>query len=229
MPSPVILILGAGANVGAQTARLFAKYGYKVAVASRTTKEDLKKEVDLAVSADFSKPGGIKTVFDEVKSKIGTPSVVVYNAAAVTFTPNDPLSLSLADFERDLAINVTSPYFAAQEAVLGFRDLPSSIIKTFIYTGNGLNVVKPMPPLLNLGIGKNASAHFVEGASMAYTKEGFNFYYSDERKADGSVAGAGISGSAHAEFYYELSQKKEQGPWDATFVPGKGYVDFAEK
>lgn len=52
------------------------------------------------------------------------------------------------------------------------------------------------------------------------------FYYADERKADGSVAGGAIDGDAHAEFYYELSQKKEQGPWQATFVKGTGYVDF---
>lgn len=38
-----------------------------------------------------------------------------------------------------------------------------------------------------------------------------------------------LSGQAHAEFYYELAQKKEQGPWQATFVPGTGYVDFGKK
>jgi hypothetical protein len=55
------------------------------------------------------------------------------------------------------------------------------------------------------------------------------FYYADERKEDGAPIGTAISGSAHANFYYELAQRKEQGPWDATFVEGKGYVDFAGK
>ena len=55
------------------------------------------------------------------------------------------------------------------------------------------------------------------------------FYYADQRKADGAPIGTAISGSAHADFYYELAQRKEQGPWDATFVEGKGYVDFAGK
>jgi hypothetical protein len=47
--------------------------------------------------------------------------------------------------------------------------------------------------------------------------------------ADGAPIGTAISGSAHATFYYELAQRKEQGPWDATFVEGKGYIDFAGK
>jgi len=33
-----------------------------------------------------------------------------------------------------------------------------------------------------------------------------------------------ISGEAHGEFLLELASKKEQGPWKATFVKGRGYV-----
>ena len=55
-----------------------------------------------------------------------------------------------------------------------------------------------------------------------------SFYYADERNADGTVIGNEISGENHAEFYWELASKKEQGPWAATFVGGKGYVDFTK-
>lgn len=41
--------------------------------------------------------------------------------------------------------------------------------------------------------------------------------------------GTEINGQNHAEFYLELAKKKEQGPWEATFVLGKGYVDFGGK
>jgi len=54
-----------------------------------------------------------------------------------------------------------------------------------------------------------------------------SFYFADQRKADGAPIGTDLSGQAHADFYYELAQNKEQGPWDATFVEGKGYVDFS--
>lgn len=56
-----------------------------------------------------------------------------------------------------------------------------------------------------------------------------SFYYADERQADGSPMGKNIGGENHGDFYYELANKKEQGPWDATFTLGKGYVDFGAK
>ena len=55
----------------------------------------------------------------------------------------------------------------------------------------------------------------------------YSFYYGDERKPDGAAVGQAISGENHAEFYLKLAQEKKQGPWDATFVGGKGYVDFS--
>ena len=52
------------------------------------------------------------------------------------------------------------------------------------------------------------------------------FYYGDERQADGSPAYSAIDGEAHAKLYVELAEGKTQGPWQQTFVKGKGYVKF---
>lgn len=81
MAAQVVLILGAGANVGAKTAELFAKNGYKVALATRTVTHHKENTRDLVIQADFAEPSSIKSVFDEVKAKIGTPNVIVYNGA----------------------------------------------------------------------------------------------------------------------------------------------------
>jgi hypothetical protein len=53
-----------------------------------------------------------------------------------------------------------------------------------------------------------------------------SFYFVDERKADGSAPGRAVSGPGHADHFFELHVKPEQGPWLQTFVPGKGYVKF---
>lgn len=53
-----------------------------------------------------------------------------------------------------------------------------------------------------------------------------SFYFADERTPEGAAVYDEISGEAAAPFYYELAQQKEQGPWEATFVKGKGYVEF---
>ncbi|KAH6689923.1 hypothetical protein BKA61DRAFT_533224 [Leptodontidium sp. MPI-SDFR-AT-0119] len=227
MAAQVVLILGAGANVGAKTAEVFAKNGYKVALATRTITHHKDNTRDLVIQADFAEPLSIKSVFDEVKAKIGTPNVIVYNAAAANFNP-DPFAHTVSSFAANLAVNTTSVYAAAKEAVAGFETLPSDTNKTFIFTGNFLPFM-PMPSLLlDLGVGKSATAHLIQGLATVYAEKGFNFYFGDERKADGTPANYEISGENHANFYLELASKKEQGPWNASFV-GSKYVDFSKK
>lgn len=43
---------------------------------------------------------------------------------------------------------------------------------------------------------------------------------------DGKSAGQAIDGPAHGEFFAQLADHKENMPWHATFVKGKGYVQF---
>lgn len=62
-----------------------------------------------------------------------------------------------------------------QQSVLGFRTLTGSgLSKTFIFTGNMLNV-KIMAPMLMFGLGKVGAAYAIKGVveSKAYEKEGF--------------------------------------------------------
>ncbi|KAK4911539.1 hypothetical protein LTR66_017353 [Elasticomyces elasticus] len=83
-----------------------------------------------------------------------------------------------------------------------------------------------IPPLLDLGVGKSATAHIIQVAAASYSERGFKFYYADERKADGSITPQ-IDGEAHAELYAQLAEGKSQGPWQQTFVKGSGYKKFA--
>jgi hypothetical protein len=75
------------------------------------------------------------------------------------------------DFNKELAVNTTSVLVAAQEAVQGFKDLPSSASKTFIFTGNKLNVVAK-PDVIIFGMGKSATAHMIQSAGLAYHSQG---------------------------------------------------------
>ncbi|CAI7657635.1 unnamed protein product [Penicillium pancosmium] len=223
--SPVILILGAGPNVGQHVADEFSANGYKTALVSRNvTGKDNENQINIA--ADLSDPDSVSEIFSKVEAALGIPSVVVYNAAALTITDaEDPLSISISDFNRDLVINTTSALAAAKYAASGFEKLPESASKTFIYTGNVLNTTA-IAPFLSLGVGKSASAHFIQVAAEAYVGRGYQFYYADERKADGSNVGRGISGDAHAKFYFQLSELISQGPWHQTFVKDVGYKKF---
>ena len=172
---PIVLILGAGPRIGASVAEKFASSGYQVAVASR--KGNKTAEGFLSLKADFTKPDSIPALFDAVKAEFKTsPSVVVYNAAALTPPPDKDsvLSIPAESVVSDLNINTVSPYVAAQQAVSGWETLPKEVKKTFIYTGNILNVsVVPVPAMLDLGIGKSASAFWIGVADALYSSRGY--------------------------------------------------------
>ncbi|KAF5695617.1 short-chain dehydrogenase reductase like yusS [Fusarium denticulatum] len=223
--SPIVLILGSGPNIGQSVARKFASEGFRVAIASRSQKETDSTDQQLNIKTDLTKPLEVADAFSKVKTIFGTPSVVVYDASAAAFPPaDDPLSVSYTDFSNNTAINIHSAFIAAQQAVAGFAQLPESAARTFIYTGNILNVTI-LPKFLDAGVGKSGAAHMMWAAADAYKNKGYKFYYADERKPDGAPKYR-VDGDAHADLYWALSQGKEQGPWMQTFVKGEGYKKF---
>jgi NAD(P)-dependent dehydrogenase (short-subunit alcohol dehydrogenase family) len=175
--NPVVLILGAGPRVGASVVEKFASDGYKVAVASRSGNGTKTLKGILSLKADFTNPDSIPALFESVKSEFhASPSVVIYNAAALTSPPKkeSALSVSAKSVALDLNVNTISPYVAAQQAVSGWETLPKETKKTFIYTGNVLNVtIVPTPLFLDLGMGKSASAFWIGLADTTYSAQGF--------------------------------------------------------
>jgi NAD(P)-dependent dehydrogenase (short-subunit alcohol dehydrogenase family) len=188
--SPVVLILGAGPNVGQAVARTFASKGYKVGLAARSLKAADSTDNQLNIPSDFAKTDDVVNAFAKVKEVFGIPSVVVYNGmpssptlpsptdrrvavSAVSLTPSDnPFALSMADLSRDTTINIYSAFVAAQQAVSGFAQLPASVARTFIYTGNVLNV-SILPRFLSQGIGKSGAAHMIWAAADAFKDRGY--------------------------------------------------------
>jgi NAD(P)-dependent dehydrogenase (short-subunit alcohol dehydrogenase family) len=175
--NPVVLILGAGPRIGAAVGEKFAGIGYNVAVASRSGSGTKTAEGFLSLKADFTKPTTIPPLFDAVNAEFHTaPSVVVYNAGSFTIPPdNDSIfSVSAESVAIDLNVNTISPYVAAQQAVSGWETLPQETKKTFIYTGNITNVsIVPLPLMLNIGMGKSASAFWIGLADTLYSAQGF--------------------------------------------------------
>lgn len=51
-----------------------------------------------------------------------------------------------------------------------------------------------------------------------------SFYYADERQESGRPVYSDISGEGAAKEYLALAERKDQGPWDYTFVANQGYV-----
>jgi NAD(P)-dependent dehydrogenase (short-subunit alcohol dehydrogenase family) len=178
---PVALILGAGPNVGAAISTSLSTLHYRIATASRSGTNTMNPDTGiLTLKADFTAPTSIPHLFSLVLKEFGTPpSVVVWNAAALTPPPTEDsvLSVSVDQFGKDLNVNTVSAYAAAQEAVKGWNSMEGEHAagkKTFIYTGNMLNqTVAPVPLFLTLGVGKSASAHWVGLADALYREKGY--------------------------------------------------------
>ncbi|KAH6971216.1 hypothetical protein BKA56DRAFT_495339, partial [Ilyonectria sp. MPI-CAGE-AT-0026] len=136
---------------------------FALALVAQSLKEADSTDKQLNITSDLANPDDVVNAFTKVKKSAGHSKCQISSAS--TLTPaNDTFALPLAAFDRDTAINVTNVCIAAQHATLGFSQLSDSASRTFIYTGNILNLTI-LPSFLDQCMGK--------------------FYYGDEQKADG--------------------------------------------
>lgn len=187
--NPVVLILGAGSNIGASVATKFSSNGYKVALVSRSGTGSKTAEGYLSLKADLTQPDAIPPVFEAVKAEFNVaPIVVVYNAYSMEFIPKDGsiFSISAEKFQSDLVVNSVTSYVAAQQAVTAWKSLPEETQKTFIYTGNYLDTtVASVPDWLNLGVGKGASAYWVGLADILHAEKGIRQVFQHYAQTNG--------------------------------------------
>ena len=80
--SSIVLILGAGKNVGSSVASLFFQKGFRVALAARKFQDTTTENGELHVQADLSDSNAVERVFDKVEEALGPANVVVYNGIA---------------------------------------------------------------------------------------------------------------------------------------------------
>jgi NAD(P)-dependent dehydrogenase (short-subunit alcohol dehydrogenase family) len=105
----VVLILGAGSNIGESTSRAFAAKGYKVALASRSAKSD-EDTADLKhFPIDLSKPSSVPELFIKVKEALGIPSVVIYNGNHNSLAPLFPLAHTFQKRPQPPSTTPTTP------------------------------------------------------------------------------------------------------------------------
>lgn len=96
----------------------------------------------------------------------------------MTFSPpDDPFDVPVESYLRDMTINTTSAYVAAQQAVAGFKELPPTAARSFFFTGNICNLVA-LPGFMDQAMGKAASANMIMHAAAAYKEKGFKYVMS---------------------------------------------------
>lgn len=122
---PRRVLITAGANgIGLELARAFAATGARVMVCdvSISALESLPIALPGAVGqwADVSREDDVAALFDTVDQRLGGLDVLVNNAGVAG--PSGPLEgITLADWERTLAVNLTGQFLCARQAIPRLR------------------------------------------------------------------------------------------------------------
>lgn len=106
---PVAAITGAAQGIGARLATVLAEAGFALALFDR---QPIATPDALCVTGDVTNPADVAGFVTAVSDRYGRVDVLVNNAAVASHIPME--ELTLAEWERVMAINVTGPFLMTQ-------------------------------------------------------------------------------------------------------------------
>jgi NAD(P)-dependent dehydrogenase (short-subunit alcohol dehydrogenase family) len=148
-----LLIVGSGYGLSASLARLARKAGMQVGLAARTRTRLAAIATDIGAEAfvcDSSRPADVEALFQAVDSKLGAPSLVIYNAS---YRVRGPLTeLEPSEVEKTLLVSAYGGFLVAQQAA---RRMLAAGRGTILFTGASASV-KGYPQSAPFAMGKFA-------------------------------------------------------------------------
>ncbi len=153
----VFVIVGMGEGNGMAIARRFGREGFAIAMIARnetklqTYQATLKEEgLDSHYFiADAGDKTALKASFRALQDQLGSPEVMVYNAAVPRM--QNVLETSFEDLVGDFQANVAGALVATQAVLPGMQQAAAK--GTIIFTGGGF-ALYPSPDFASLSIGK---------------------------------------------------------------------------
>ncbi|MEX0303777.1 MAG: SDR family NAD(P)-dependent oxidoreductase [Leisingera sp.] len=128
----VALVTGGRSGIGQAIARRLREEGARVFTAQRGTDDEFE-----AIAADFFNPDSPAQVIAEAVSRAGRLDVLVNNAGMMQEAGVE--EMSLADWQRNLTVNLTAPFLMIQAALPHLRKSKGSIVNTGSIEGIGSN------------------------------------------------------------------------------------------
>ncbi|MCQ1994174.1 SDR family oxidoreductase [Arthrobacter sp. zg-Y1171] len=171
-PPLTAVITGAGSGIGRATARAFLSAGFRVVLAGRREAELQEtaagSEAALVVPADITVPDDVERLFAAAVGAFGRIDVLFNNAG--TFGPTGSIDeLSIEDWNRTLAVNVTGTMLCAAAAVRHMK--AQSPHGGRIINNGSVSAHTPRP----LSAAYTATKHAVTGLTKAIDLDGRPF------------------------------------------------------
>lgn len=121
------LVTGADSGIGRETARMLLQEGARVAISDQDADslEQVRAELVehgevVAVAADVTDLSSVKALFEQVRSELGDPTILVH-AAGVTGATGDFLEVDDAGWQSTLDINLMGAVRVTREAIPAMR------------------------------------------------------------------------------------------------------------
>jgi len=137
-------------------ARAFGKEGYALALLARNpaklgeNAQTLKQEgfAVYTFTADAGEEASLIEAFAQIRTQLGDPEVLIYNAAA--FTPGKPSEINSSQLLADFRVNVAGALMATQQVIPAMK---AKRCGSILLTGGGL-ALHPAADASSLAIGK---------------------------------------------------------------------------
>lgn len=127
MPKKVALVTGAARGLGLAAATRFLDDGWQVAMLDilgdalgAAVKALDRADATLAIEADVSDPAAVRVAVQQAQRQFGRIDALVNNAGIAVFKPM--LDLTLEEWQRVLAVNLTGPFLMTQAVAPMMRD-----------------------------------------------------------------------------------------------------------
>ncbi len=178
-----VLVTGGTSGIGQAIAVRFAEYGANVAInylkqpeeaeeteeqvhacVSRVQKHGVR---DVLVGADVSKEDEVVHMVEQTVDELGSIDVLANNAGIQISRPTE--ELSVADFEKVLAVNLRGSFACAREAIKRFiaTDTPGSIINI-----SSVHQRIPKPGYLGYSVSKGGMQNLTTTLALEFAERG---------------------------------------------------------
>jgi len=215
--SKICAIVGVGATMGREIAKAFAKEGYDLALIARDA-DHLGPYVEevtglgqkaTAVSADVTREDDVKKAFDQIKSEMGDPEVLVYNVATMVKTP--PSELTAQEVIDTLPAMFFGAIYSVKQVLPAMKKNGRGTILT---TGGGFGIL-PATFSASHSIGKAALRNYTQNLHQELSESGIHVATVTITRP--VQAGTEYDGEMIAGLYVKL-HRQPRGSWDWEII-----------